>query len=324
MNSGSSRTYSAILTAGDRGRARPVFGMNKAFLELAGAPVFTYVLAALEECPSVDRIYLVGPRTSLEAALERPDVPFKGRKPIKVMEQWETLYHNVWNAYLGVLDDRGLKKDDKAAKDFPVLVVPSDIPLVVPEEVEEFVRACDMERFDYIVGISSERVLSRYYPQRRRKGIRLMYFHTREGSYRQNNLHMVKPLCITNRLYIQKMYDYRLQREWGSIVRLFWELFRTEGGTLRVVRQYMLLHMASFLYRVPWLSLHRIPAYLNRKEGLYRSVSNLLGTRFTNAETHYGGAALDIDTPEHYLVIQENFHTWKQMQSEGTSTFQVP
>jgi hypothetical protein len=232
------------------------------------------------------------------------------------MEQWENLYLNVWNAFLVVLDDQDLQ-DETSAKETSVLVVPSDIPLTVPEEVEEFVRACDMERYDYVVGITSGEVLSRYYPQRRRKGIRLMCFQTKEGSYRQNNLHMVKPLCLMNRHYVQKIYDYRLQREWGNILRLLWEIFRTEEGTFRMVGQYLLLHLTAILYKVPKLGLHRIPASLNSMASLQRSISNILGTRFSNAETHYGGAALDIDTPEHYVAIQENFLMWRRMQREG-------
>lgn len=311
MAEGFQGTYPVIMTAGDRGRARLIYGTNKALLELAGAPVFTHVLAALEQCPSVGRIYLVGPRSNLSAALDRPGIPFKGRKPIRLLEQWENLYLNVWNTFLTILRER---EGEGEATDSPVLVVPSDIPLVIPEEIEEFIRACDMDRFDYEVGITSEHFLSLYYPQKRRKGIRLMYFHMKEGSFRQNNLHLVKPLRMVNRIYVQKTYDYRLQREWGNILRLFWEIYRTEEGTLRMLGQYVLLHLASILYRVPWLSLHRIPAAFVQKRNLEICISNLLGTRFTTVETHYGGAALDIDTAEHYAVIQENFEPWKQMQ----------
>jgi hypothetical protein len=144
-----------------------------------------------------------------------------------------------------------------------------------------------------------------------------MYFHLREGSFRQNNLHMVKPLRILNRSYIQKVYDYRLQREWGSILRLLWEIFRTHEGTLGVVGQYLLLHAASLLYRIPGASLHRVPARLVTREGMERSLSELLDTRLAVVETHFGGAALDIDTPEHYGVIQENFEEWVRMQRES-------
>jgi CTP:molybdopterin cytidylyltransferase MocA len=308
-------SYAVIVTAGDRGRARLVCGVNKALLPLDGAPVFTHVLAALEACPRVGGLYLVGPKEALEEGLSRPGIPFQGRRPVRVFEQRENLYENVWSTFVGILEERGVSPET-ASPDTAVLVVPSDIPLVIPEEIEEFISACRMDQFDYVVGLTSERVLSRYYPQKHRKGIRLMYFHVREGSFRQNNLHMVKPLRIVNRGYIQKMYDYRLQREWGNIIRLLWEIFRTEEGTLVMAGRYLLLHLSALLFRIRGAGLHRIPARFLPKKSLEESISNLLKTRFGTVETRYGGAALDIDTHEHYSVIQENFAAWKAMQKE--------
>ena len=314
------RTYPVILTAGDKGRARPVNGTNKALLELEGAAVFTHVLSALENSPSVDRIYLVGPKKRLSDALEKPAVPFKGNKPIKLLEQWDNLYLNVLNTYMAILKD-SYGESEKASSVGPVIVVPSDIPLLETVELEEFVRNCDMERYDYCLGLTSETVLKRYYPQKYRKGIRLMYFHMKEGSYRQNNLHFVNPLKILNRNYIQKIYDYRYQKEWGSIVKLFWEMFRTHEKTGKMLGQLILLHLCSLLYRIPKLAMYKLPAKFIIKERIERSVSNLLHTRFTTVETHFGGAALDIDNAKHYAVIRENYGAWKQMQLEGSVPF---
>jgi GTP:adenosylcobinamide-phosphate guanylyltransferase len=314
------RRFPVILTAGDRGRARPVCGSNKAFLEVAGAPVFTHVLATLEQCPSVEKIYLVGPADALAAALRRPEIPFAGRKPIRIFEQWDNLYLNVWNASLEIFREYAGRNIDT---DLAILVVPSDIPLAIPEEVEEFVQGADLEHFDYVVGITSQQVLKRFYPQKHRKGIRLMCFHVKEGSFRQNNLHLVKPVRIVNRVYIQKMYDYRLQREWGSIVRLFWEIFRTEEHTWRTLVQYGLLHAAAVFSRIPVPGLHRISASFLSKADLEASISNLLGTRFAGFETHYGGATVDIDTIEHYKIIQENFEEWKALQRQGPQASKV-
>ncbi len=310
------RSYPVILTAGDRGRARPVLGVNKGLLELQGAPVFTHVLASLEQSPWVEAIYLVGPKERLTEALDRPGLPFKGTKPVTVLAQWENLYLNIWNSFQQVLEDRKSKDNSLVPEDLTVLIVPCDIPLLVPEEVDEFVRGCDMEKYDYVVGISSERTLSRYYPQKHRRGIRLMCFHVREGSFRQNNLHMVRPMRLGNRGYIQKIYDYRLQREWGSIARLLWEIFRAEEATLSTATWYLMLHMAALLHGIPKVPLYRLPACCLPRDRLERSVSRLLRTRFSTVETGFGGAALDIDTPEHYGVIKENFEAWIRMQRE--------
>jgi GTP:adenosylcobinamide-phosphate guanylyltransferase len=324
MEKGERKTYPVILTVGDRGRARPVLGLNKGFLDLAGAPVFTHVLATLEKSPSVDRIYVVGPKPELEEALTRPGIPFMGAKPVRVLAQWETLYLNIWNAFQAVVEDQEQSSERGSSVDMPVLVVPCDIPLLSPDEVEEFVASCDMERFDYVAGLSSDRTLSRYYPQRHRKGIRLMCFHLREGSFRQNNLHMVKPNRVVNREYIQKIYDHRLQREWGSILRLLWEILRTQEKTWRTVGQYLLLHLAAILHRLPGFPFHRIAAVMVSRRELEETICGLLGTRFTTAETRQGGAALDIDTLEHYGVIRENFEAWRWMQREDSADSQTP
>lgn len=312
----SSRSYPVILTAGDRGRARPVLGVNKGLLDLQGAPVFTHVMASLEQSPWVESIYLVGPRERLMEALERPNIPFQGTKPVTILAQWENLYLNIWNTFQKLMEDKRGTTPSLLPEDLTVLIVPCDIPLMVPEEVDEFVKGCDMERFDYVVGISSEQTLSRYYPQKHRRGIRLMCFHVREGSFRQNNLHMVRPMRLGNRGYIQKIYDYRLQREWGSILRLLWEIFRAEEATLSTATWYLMLHMAAILHGIPKVPLYRLPAYCLPKDRLERSVSRLLKTRFSTVETRFGGAALDIDTPEHYGVIKENFEAWIRMQRE--------
>lgn len=293
-----------------------MLGVLKGLLDLAGAPVFTHVLASLERSACVERIYLVGPEERLAEALRGPKVPFEGRKPLTILPQWENLYLNIWNTFQRVIQDQERIDPSVTPEDLAVLIVPCDIPLLVPEEVEEFVQNSDMERFDYVVGISSAQTLSRYYPQKHRRGIRLMCFHVREGSFRQNNLHLVRPLRLGNRAYIQKIYDYRLQREWGSVMRLLWEIFRAEEATVTTATWYLMLHLAALLHGIPKVPLYRLPAWCLPKERLERSVSRLLKTRFSTVETHFGGAAMDIDTPEHYGVIQENFEIWMKMQKE--------
>lgn len=310
------RTYPAIVAAGDKGRARPVLGVNKGLLDLGGAPVFTHVLATLEQSPHVDRIYVVGPKERILEALEGPNIPFKGEKPLEVLPQWENLFFNIWNTFQQIKERALRDRSSMAPDNLSVLIVPCDIPLLVVEELNEFIEGSDMDNYDYVVGICSSQTLRRYYPQKHRLGIRLMCFHVREGSYRQNNLHLVKPMRVGNRHYIQKIYDYRLQREWGSILRLLFEIFRAQEASVATATWYLMLHLAALLHHIPKIPLYRVPAWCLPKSRLERSVSRLLKTRFTTVETHFGGAALDIDTPEHYGVIRENFEAWIRMQKD--------
>src|SRR6266568_3881506 len=122
--------------------------------------------------------------------------------------------------------------------------MPGDIPLATPAEIDAFVDGCDLARYDYCLGLSTEDVLQAYYPQDGCPGIQMAYFTLRDLRARQNNLHLVKPLRLGNRHYIQKMYNFRYQREWRNIMRMIWELCTTQHESLRVAYYYLCLHIA--------------------------------------------------------------------------------
>ena len=46
---------------------------------------------------------------------------------------------------------------------------------------------------------------------------------------------MVKPFRLGNRFYIEKMYEYRYQKEWYNILKLCWELIGKQRGSLQFV-----------------------------------------------------------------------------------------
>ena len=230
-----SQNLDVIVTAGNRGASRPVCGDNKAFLPLAGVPIINYVLSAVERARCTARIFVVGDTTRLAAALAVPNTPWGGTRPLYLLEQGNTLYDNVWNAFLHTLPDYTPGTDwrlylDTPACDKAVLVIPGDIPLATPDEIDAFVDGCDLSRYDYCLGLSAESVLRAYYPQAGRPGIQMAYFTLRDLRVRQNNLHLVKPLRLGNRHYVQKVYDFRYQREWRNILRLGWELGTTQNG----------------------------------------------------------------------------------------------
>ena len=246
-----SQNLDVIVTAGDRHASRPVLGDNKAFLPLAGVPVINYVLSAIEQARCTARIFVVGDTARLRAALAVPNTPVRGTRPLYLLEQGNTLYENVWNAFLHTLPDYTPGTDwriymDTPAVDKAVLVMPGDIPLVTPAEIDAFVDGCDLARYDYCLGLCTEAVLQAYYPQDGRPGIQMAYFTLRDLRARQNNLHLVKPLRFGNRHYVQKMYNFRYQREWRNIVRVIWELCTTQNGSLRVAYSYLCLHIARF------------------------------------------------------------------------------
>src|SRR5262249_23737546 len=83
-----------------------------------------------------------------------PIPPCPGTAPWYLAEQGNTLYENVWNAFLPTLPDYPPGRDwrlylDPPAYDKSVLVIPGDIPLATPDEIDAFVDGCDLSRYDY-------------------------------------------------------------------------------------------------------------------------------------------------------------------------------
>lgn len=308
-----------IITAGDRQGSRSVLGENKAFLPVANVPLLHHVLSAVERASCTARIFVVGDKERLQNMLATPNSPFQAQRPLVLLEQGNTLYDNVWSAFLHTLPDYqpGVDWHDyrcTPAVDKAVLIMPGDIPLATPFEIDEFVAASDLTRYDYCLGLTSASVLSAYYPQAGQTGIRMDYYALRDLQVRQNNLHLVKPLRFGNRHYAQKMYDMRYQREWYNILKLCWQLWRAKDATVRMVWAYACLHLAGLASR------YRLqPAMAFRPFYLHMSLasslmSQLLRTRFTMVETHYGGCALDVDNADHYRAICDNFDPWRMYQ----------
>lgn len=310
-----SQNLDVIVTAGDRGASRPVLGDNKAFLPLAGIPIINYVLSAVEQARCTARIFVVGDTARLAAALAVPNTPFRGLRPLCLLEQEYTLYDNVWKAFLHTLPDYTPGTDWRLYLETPaiekaVLVMPGDIPLATPYEIDAFVESCDLSRYDYFLGLSTEQTLRAYYPQDGQPGICMAYFVLRDLCVRQNNLHLVKPLRLGNRHYIQKMYDFRYQREWRNILRLGWELCTTQSGSLHLAGYYFCLHAARLLTALGWQHIRLFRPCFLEMPVVASALSHLLQTRFTAVITSYGGCALDIDNAEHYAAVCANFERW--------------
>ena len=152
-------------------------------------------------------------------------------------------------------------------------------------------------------------MLQAYYPQDGRPGIQMAYFTLRDLRVRQNNLHLVKPLRLGNRHYVQKVYDFRYQREWRNILRLGWELGMTQNGSLRLAGYYLCLHAARFLTTLGLQHLRLVRPFFLEMPVVASVLSQLLQTRLAAILTPYGGCALDVDNAEHYAAVCANFTT---------------
>jgi CTP:molybdopterin cytidylyltransferase MocA len=313
----------AVVLAGERDAYKPVCGENKGLLEIEGQPVVAYVVSAAQQCRYVSRVFVVGPKERIQEALERSEAGRTWEKEVIVVDQWNSLLENGWNTFLATLPSRA--PDDKPLteeilrvryEDKAVLFLGADMPLLTHYELEEFIEGCDMQRYDYVLGMTSEEDLEAYYPGRGRPGIRLAYFHFKDSRERQNNLHMIRVFRVINREYGQLMYRFRYQKRWHNMLLVLRALLRTPELRLGMIFRFCLLHVCRVLGRIPWIPLNRPLRRFLDKGRLEEDISLLLRTRFGMGMTTYGGAALDIDNTEQFAVIERQFHSWRAYQED--------
>jgi len=319
MTDVASRQLDVIVTAGDRVASRPVLHESKIFLPIAGIPAIMHVLSAVERARCAARIFVVGNKARLEAVLAAANSPLQGSCPVILLEQDETLYDNVWSAFLHTLPGYSPGADWQRyagtdVADKAVLVMSGDIPLATPYEIDEFVDACNLSRYDYFLGLTAESTLRYYYPRDGHPGVRMAYFTLRELQARHNNLHLVKPLRLENRHYIQKVYNLRYQKKWYNMLKLCWELATTQESSLRIVWSFVCLHLARLITRPGWPRVFLLRPFFLDLPMASSMMSQLLRARFTTVMTHYGGCAIDIDNAEHYKAICANFARWQAHQ----------
>ena len=301
----------AILVAGDRSASRTVRGTSKAFVEVAGKPMFVHVLEALLHTPEVSEVYLVGNPARLAAAVAEygcVSLSAARGRPIHIVPQRDSLYANVWYTFLRTL------APGRTDANHAVLVVPADIPLVIPEEISEFVARAEASGGDYVVGLSPESALARFAPRDGAPGVEMAYFNLREGRLRQNNLHWVRPLKMGNRHYVDEMYENRYQKELWSQLRLAWRVIRREWRNLWVLGCYFMIHVAGLLHRSGRIeAADRVRRFVPLS-AIERASSALLRTRFRTVTTELGGAAVDVDNEADLEVVEKMLERWKALQ----------
>jgi len=312
--------YDTILLAGDTRASREVCGMNKAFLEINRIPILLYVIKALEKAERVNRICLIGHKEKLIQTIENYQRFLENKKEITVLEQGDSLFSNAWKSFLHLYPEaQDLTSIKPIQLEKAVLYTPGDIPLVTSFEIDTFINLCEIDKYDYFLGITPAESLHYFYPRKDKPGIKTDYFHIKEGKYRQNNLHLVKPLKVKNREYIQKVYDYRYQRDLSNIIKLAFEFIKVHVG-LEGFWCYGLLHWNQLL---SWI--HLDPLTLPTRKSLPLSfikscISRVLGTRFATIISPLAGAALDIDNEKNYKTMCKMFSLWQNYQYQREET----
>lgn len=303
----------AIMMCGEGPSSHQVAGVGgKAFLPLEeGRPLFTYGLRALLEAPSVGRIFLVGPKERLDQALSAANI--SSQKQVITVAQADSLLSNAWRGFCVAAEiaEEGAEADEATRQKY-VLYLSSDAPFITVAEIEEFVDGADMERYDYVLGLTPDQALHAFHPTDGKPGVIMAPFHAAEGLFRINNLHMARPYLFSNREAVQKMYDSRYQKSlWQAMVLLK----RLLGVPLvrRKIGLYIWMQLASIARRIGFPGLSDFCRKRTSRDGVMNGVGAILGLRAGVAETSCGGAALDVDNDDDYETIRAMYKPWRDL-----------
>lgn len=307
----------AIVTAGDSRAAKAVYGKSKVYLEVDGLPLVAHVVLTLQKCPEIDAVWVVGDPARLEKSLGSSRVQHSLTKPLHVVEQQRDLISNCWETYRRILTGDVSQGRDPVGEDLDqeILYLSGDIPLATPQEISTFVKHAQSLDVDYALGLCPAESLDVFRPtQPGETGITVAYFNTRNGRYRQNNLHYARPGRIGRRDRINEMYEMRHQRRFFNMFSLALRLLLSRVGGLKIAVLFGFMHLAGIADRNDYPRLARLLSRPVTLEVNRSTIGKILDTRFALAVTESGGCALDIDTEEEYDAICERYSDWLEGQ----------
>lgn len=157
---------------------------SKAFIELHGKPMITYVIDALRSSNHVGKIAVVGESSRLNSLDTHIDI---------IIEGTGTMLNNI---------AAGVKYFQK---DSMLLISTCDIPLITGESVSDFIKSSLELKADICYPIISRTTCQLAFPEARRT-----YATLREGQFTGGNLFMLNPAILDRCLYIaEQMIEYR-------------------------------------------------------------------------------------------------------------------
>jgi len=152
---------------------------NEALIIIGNYPMIYYVYRALRSTPSINNITVSGPIEALRNILPREDRLF-------FVEGGENAIESSAHA-VDLLMTMGIS--DK------VLMVPTDVPFLTAEAINDFLKCCEASEADFYYPITNKEVNEQKYP-----GVVRTYVRLKEGVFTGGNLFIMRsdmfPLCL--------------------------------------------------------------------------------------------------------------------------------
>ncbi|MEW6189230.1 MAG: nucleotidyltransferase family protein [Actinomycetota bacterium] len=159
--------------------------ISKALIEIEGKPMIEYVIDVLKDCPGIGRmVAVISSAASLGTWAQRVD---------RVLFKDGSLTENIEAGmeYLG--------------GDQPILVLSSDIPLITPEAISDFLNRCSRKESRVYYPIISREDVEKSFP-----GVKRTYAVLKDGTFTGGNIALIDPKVIRdNRKLLERFYNLR-------------------------------------------------------------------------------------------------------------------
>lgn len=227
---------------------------NEALIIVGNYPMIYYVYQALRSSASINQIVVSGPVEALKAILPRDERLLFVEGGSNAMESFA---HAV-----KILETRGISTK--------VLILPTDIPFISTEAIEDFLARCEKSDDDFYYPVTRKEVNEAKFP-----GVERTYVRLQEGVVTGGNLFLIRSELIEKCL---------------------------EMGTKLVERRKNPLAMAQlFGFGLVWKYLtHRLSIEIAEKRFL-----RVLGIRGKGIISPYAEVGVDVDKPSDLQLAQE-------------------
>lgn len=179
----------AVILAGSSqstGETGNDFNKNKALVEIKGRPMLVYIVEALLQVKELEDIYVVGPKESLEEVLKGYELTILPEKGI------------VLDNILYAIENIKLDENEN------ILLVTSDIPLITPQSISDFLSNC---RGDYDLFYP---VIRKETSEKKFNDLDRTYVKFKEGYFTGGNVFFINPRKVKQCYNIlNKIISYR-------------------------------------------------------------------------------------------------------------------
>ena len=223
---------------------------NKALIMINGRPMIEYIVDVLNNSENIDQILVVGPKKELH--------PYIGKKVKEILNSGNSLLENM---------EIGLNYFNSADS---LLLLTSDIPLITPEAIDEFLEICTKRKAFIGYPIITKENIVKKYPDTVRT-----YIKMKEGIFCGGNITFFKP-------------DVFFQNK-----KLIKELFENRKSTWKYAKILGLKFILKFLFKT-----------LTMRE-IEKRVTDIIGYNSIAVMVSYPEIMIDLDKPSDLKLIRK-------------------